>query len=128
MPRFRIKSLLVFTAMIAVGIFLWIRFVAPQIAGVAVQDSKLLVYFNRPSRGLADPYDYESFGPGGTPFFWSVNEPDGLFRYAFTVIEIPLLVIGTVLGICAILIFGHPFRLYWLGRKLISRKAPPPDG
>jgi hypothetical protein len=44
MPRFRIKTLLIFTAIIALGIFLWLRYITPNITGLSIQGSSLVIH------------------------------------------------------------------------------------
>lgn len=126
MPRFRIRTLFIFTAIVAVGMFLWMRY-APKIVGMTVRDSKFVVYLRPATRRLADPYDYESFRTSWIPDFTPPSESDIFFHDAYGLVEIPLLAIGVVLGIFAILIFGYLSSPYWLRRKRISRKSPPPE-
>lgn len=127
MPRFRIRTLLIITAIFATGIFLWMRFVAPKIIGMSVRDSKLVIHLRPGSRRLADPYDYESFRPTWSSFFTPPGQGDIFVHDTYGVVEIPLLAIGMVLGIFTILILGYFYCHYWLGRKRIPRKAPPPE-
>jgi hypothetical protein len=125
MPRFRIKTLLFFTAIIAIGIFLWMQFVAPRIAGATVRNFKLLVYLKGSSPRLGDPYDYESFRePSWIDFF--TPRDDVFLHDAYAIVEIPVLTILLLIGITAFLISGFLFSPLWLGKRRNPPKSAPP--
>jgi hypothetical protein len=123
MPRFRIKSLLIFTAFVGLGVFIWMQFVASRVAGVSIRNSRLLVFFNRSPRRLADPYDIESFRPGGAPFFWPWDDINDLFIHAYDVVEIPIITIA----IAAIGLFAFVAGIIAVVRALRRRPKPNPS-
>lgn len=130
MPRFRIKTLLVFTAIVAVSIFLWLRYITPNVERVGIEGGNLVFH-------MTEAYSLNAFHlDPRDPFAPPIPgpAPAGSQRLAspyslstFVAFQIPL----WMLGVLAVFVLGTTAGVWilakWLFRRRMQRKTASPN-
>lgn len=110
--RFTLSTLLIAVALVAIGTFLWLRFLAPNITGISVKDGNVVFH-------LSDEAGREMF-PQDPYSSALAAEPEAMFHDTY--IAVPAYVVISSLALaCA---FVVAVRLTWtkLARRM-SRHA-----
>lgn len=126
MPRFRIQTLLILTAIVGIGVFLWIRYITPNVDSVSIEGNNLVIHMTSTYADNSfhlDPNDpYALPIPGPAPFGSRVSDP---FRHdTFVSFYISLWTIVALVAILLGMMIGCWLFAKWVLRRRKRGQSP----